>query len=270
MTTTCSTRPARCRSPTSSPPRAPDRAGGCSPDCWSRSSRSAAACGGHRVRPLRTCPAGRGTSPCSRGPWSSTASRPSRGAGAGTSSCAPRTSTISTRTPTGSSSVGYMGNTVLPARGGEVLRIFLLSERSHRPTPRDRSARSCPSGCSTSARSWCCSRAHDPGRAGAAGRAGGRPYIALRRRGAAARGAGVGYLRLRVAGRCSTFAERVRPVARASRLLLTRPGVAAGAASLVRVGSEGGVFWLCVESLAISISVLDATARRRPRQLLRR
>jgi hypothetical protein len=26
--------------------------------------------------------------------------------------------------------VGYLGNTVLPARGGEVFRIFLLSERS--------------------------------------------------------------------------------------------------------------------------------------------
>jgi uncharacterized protein (TIRG00374 family) len=70
--------------------------------------------------------------------------------------------------------------------------------------------------------------------------------------------AGVGYLRLRVAGRLSTFAERVRPVARASRLLLTRQGVLLGLASLGIWASEAGVLWLCVESLGLSISLLDA------------
>jgi uncharacterized membrane protein YbhN (UPF0104 family) len=151
--------------------------------------------------------------------------------------------------------VGYMGNTVLPARGGEVLRIFLLAERSQ-------ALRREVLG------SILTERLLDAGAlaflfvaltiTGAATAPGGSvtTYVAV---GALVAGLGVGfaYLRLRMAGRFVGFAERVRPIARASRQLLSLRGAALFALTVLVWAMEGSIFWLCAQALDISFGFLD-------------
>ena len=151
--------------------------------------------------------------------------------------------------------VGYMGNTVLPARGGEVLRILLLSRRS---TARRREIL----GTILSERlldafslallfvglTWI----------GVAGSpVGQRPaLIALLILGAA----GValqGYLVLRRRGRLEGFAALVRPVARASKPLLGRWGAALCGVTLCVWLLEGVIFWLVAQSLELDVSILE-------------
>jgi uncharacterized membrane protein YbhN (UPF0104 family) len=154
--------------------------------------------------------------------------------------------------------VGYMGNTVLPARGGEVLRIFLLAERSH-------AKRREVFG------SILTERLLDAGGLafvfvvltfiGAANAPGGdaTSYVAA---GAllAALGAGLLYLRLRISGRFASFADRIRPIARASRQLLTIRGAGLFAVTVIVWMMEGGIFWLAAEALDVPLSLLDGTA----------
>jgi hypothetical protein len=152
--------------------------------------------------------------------------------------------------------VGYMGNTVLPARGGEVLRIALLAQRT---TARKREIL----GAILAERlldaavlaalfallTWI-------GIAGAP--AGTAPAFA-------AAGALVGgavavwlYLRLRRAGRLAGFAARVRPVVRASRPLL---GPVGAALALVTAGIwflEAVIFVLVGRSVGIELDLLEA------------
>ena len=152
--------------------------------------------------------------------------------------------------------VGYMGNTVLPARGGEVLRILLMSERSgarHREV----------------LGSIVPERLLDA--------------AALALLLAAATVAGIGdtpvgtlpailgmialvlvvagltvYLRLRIAGRLHGFADRVRPFTRATRQLLSGRG-----ASLLRRRSGSG----CSRRWSSSSSCRPSTClRRSPRR----
>ena len=116
--------------------------------------------------------------------------------------------------------VGYMGNNVLPARGGELLRIFLLAERS---SARRREVLG----------TILTERMLDAGALVVlfalltALNVGGSPagrtpaYIAGGLLVALLAAMAV-YLRVRMTGRLEGFADRVRPVARASRLLLTR------------------------------------------------
>jgi uncharacterized membrane protein YbhN (UPF0104 family) len=151
--------------------------------------------------------------------------------------------------------VGYMGNTVLPARGGEVLRIFLLAERSQ-------ALRREVFG------SILTERLLDAGAlallfvlltlTGAADAPGGdaTTYVAAGVL-VIGIGAGVAYLRLRVAGRFATFAERVRPIARGSRQLLSVRGAALLGVTLFVWALEGAIFWLCAQALDISFGVLD-------------
>ncbi|MCW3047459.1 MAG: hypothetical protein JWO74_1743 [Solirubrobacterales bacterium] len=151
--------------------------------------------------------------------------------------------------------VGYMGNTVLPARGGEVLRIFLLAERSH---ARRREVLG----------SILTERLLDAGAlaflfvaltiSGAANAPGGSAttYVAAGLL-LAGLGVGIAYLRLRVAGRFATFAERIRPVARASRQLLSFRGTGLFALTLFVWALEGSIFWLCSQALDIHLGVLN-------------
>ncbi|MGZ6709217.1 MAG: lysylphosphatidylglycerol synthase transmembrane domain-containing protein [Solirubrobacteraceae bacterium] len=153
--------------------------------------------------------------------------------------------------------VGYMGNTVLPARGGEVLRVLLLSQRSS-ARRREALGTILPERIlDAAALVVLFALLTLVGTGGApAGRA--PAYVAL---GAlvALLAAGIVYLRLRIAGRMSTFADRVRPVARASRLLLTGRGVVLGLVSLGIWLAEAAVLWLCIRSLGLSsVSMLDA------------
>jgi len=153
--------------------------------------------------------------------------------------------------------VGYMGNNVLPARGGELLRIFLLAERS---SARRREVlgtilteRMLDAGALVVL--FALLTALDVG-GSPAGRtpayiAGGLLVALL--------AAMAVYLRVRMTGRLEGFADRVRPVARASRLLLTRRGAELAVATAVVWLAESVIFWLVGASIGLAISVLEST-----------
>ncbi|MEI2703298.1 MAG: lysylphosphatidylglycerol synthase transmembrane domain-containing protein [Baekduia sp.] len=151
--------------------------------------------------------------------------------------------------------VGYMGNTVLPARGGELLRVFLLAERSH-------AKRREVLGSIITERlldalvlllllvfvAW----------TGIADTPGGSITSIL----AAAVlvlvvGGAYGYLRLRQAGRFEHFADRIRPISRASRQLLSARGLVLLAVTIAIWLGEAVVFSLCARSLDLDVTVLD-------------
>jgi glycosyltransferase 2 family protein len=152
--------------------------------------------------------------------------------------------------------VGYMGNTVLPARGGEVLRVLLLTERS--------SAR-----WQESLGSIIPERLLDFTALAIllvivtfAG-VGGTPTGATPARIAAVAvlvGAVLGFLvlRLRARGRLGWIPERVRPFIRASRLLFTPKGLALLLLTLAIWTLDAFVFWLVAESLSIPIEPMGA------------
>jgi uncharacterized membrane protein YbhN (UPF0104 family) len=152
--------------------------------------------------------------------------------------------------------VGYMGNTVLPARGGEALRIILLGQRS---TARRREILGAilPErllDAAALATLFCILTF-----AGTGGSPTGKlPAIIAAVLLVGGLVALVAYLRLRIAGRFATFAERVRPVARASRLLLTTWGAGLFAVSLGVWLLEALVFWLTAESIEVGMSLLEA------------
>lgn len=153
--------------------------------------------------------------------------------------------------------VGYMGNTVLPARGGEVLRIFLLSERSN-ALKREVLGSILPERLLDAvALAVLFSALSLSGVAGAP--AGRWPAVAALAAVVLLAGAGVVYLRMRLAGRMQSFADRVRPVAKASRLLLHPIGLVLGVATVAVWAAEGVVFWLVAQSLHVALSVPEAT-----------
>jgi glycosyltransferase 2 family protein len=150
--------------------------------------------------------------------------------------------------------VGYMGNAVLPLRGGELLKILLMSERSGARKATVLGAILPERLLDVSALAVLFAAvafAGDdvPGGRAAAVAAAGGVLLAL--------GAGFTYLRLRRAGRFAQFAQRVRPVARASRLLLTPTGFVLGGGSLLAWAGDAVVFTLCAQALDAPIGVLD-------------
>jgi len=151
---------------------------------------------------------------------------------------------------------GYMGNTVLPARGGEVLRILLLSERSS-VRRREALGTLLPERLLDAAALVLLFAV-----VSFMGTAGTPTGTAPAAAGLAVLLAGVlglvTYLRLRIAGRFERFAERVRPIARASRLLLTRTGVGLLAVSILVWLAEASVLWLVLRSLSIEVSGAEA------------
>jgi uncharacterized membrane protein YbhN (UPF0104 family) len=152
--------------------------------------------------------------------------------------------------------VGYMGNTVLPARGGELLRMFLLAGRG------DAMRREVLG-------SIVCERLLDAATlvglfaaltwAGVAGTPlGQRPALVAVLALAAALAAVRVYLALRRRGRLDAFAERVRPLVRAGRPLLGRGGVMLAAATVGIWMLEALVLWLLGQSLSLGVSPLGA------------
>jgi len=151
--------------------------------------------------------------------------------------------------------VGYMGNTVLPARGGEVLRVLLLGERS---PARRREILGSIIG----------ERALDAGSlivlfviltlAGVAGNpVGSRPALF----GGLALVAGCvalyAYLVLRRRGKLEGFAAKVRPVMRAARPLAGGAGLMLGAGTLAVWLLEGVIFWLIGSALDLDFTLLE-------------
>lgn len=151
--------------------------------------------------------------------------------------------------------VGYMGNTVLPARGGEVLRVVLLGQRTD---ARKREILG----------SIIAERALDAvvlvslfamlTFVGVAGSPTGELPAILAAVALVLGGLALFlYLKLRRAGRFEGFAAKVRPVVKASRPLLGRTGVMLALVTAFVWMLEGVIFVLVAESLGLSISIIE-------------
>ena len=151
--------------------------------------------------------------------------------------------------------VGYMGNAVLPARGGEVLRIVLMARRSN-------ARRRTLLGTVLSERTL------DAvglvllfvvlAFAGIANSPLGRRPAVLAVAALAAGALGLaGYLMLRRRGHFEGFAALVRPVAGAAKPLLGRVGAVLLAATIGVWLIEGLIFWLVARSLSLDLSIVD-------------
>lgn len=153
-------------------------------------------------------------------------------------------------------SIGYMGNTVLPARGGEFLRIFLLSGRTG-------AKRRAVLGTILS------ERILDAASLiivfavvtfiGIGGSPLGQSPALLALGGLAIAAVAVWiYLRLRVAGRFEKLAALLRPVIGTAKPLLGGWGGVLLALSIGLWGLEAVIFWLTAQSLDITMSVPEA------------
>jgi uncharacterized membrane protein YbhN (UPF0104 family) len=158
----------------------------------------------------------------------------------------------------GLTGVAYMGNAVLPARGGEVLRIMLLGQRS-------------PARHAEILGTIVPERLLDAGALVAlfAGLtfleveglpSGNGPAIGALAVLVLAFGTLVVYWRLRIAGRFERFADRARPFIRASRLLLDGKGAALFALTLAIWLAEGLVLRFVALALDIHIGIGGAVA----------
>lgn len=151
--------------------------------------------------------------------------------------------------------VGYMGNTVLPARGGEVLRIFLLAERSHAKRREVLGSILTERLLDAGALAFLfvtltvTGAATPPGGSATTYVAAGALIVGL--------AAGLLYLRLRIAGRFASFAERARPITRASRQLLTPRGAALFVLTVAVWALEGSIFWLGAQALDVHLGILE-------------
>jgi uncharacterized membrane protein YbhN (UPF0104 family) len=153
--------------------------------------------------------------------------------------------------------VGYMGNTVLPARGGEVLRIVLLAQRSA-ASRLEVLGSIIPErllDAATLVALFCIFAA-----GGSAGAPGGASWAIG---GAVALGIGIaallGYLGLRRRGRFERFAARVRPVARASRLLASPAGAGLAILTVAVWFGEGLVLLIVAKSVDVHLTIAQAT-----------
>jgi uncharacterized membrane protein YbhN (UPF0104 family) len=153
--------------------------------------------------------------------------------------------------------VGYMGNTVLPARGGELLRVALIAPRSTGSHGQilgsivaERVVDAAALATLFAVITWI----------GVAGEPVGRvpPTLGIVAVLLAVAGA-FGYLRLRRQGRMERFAVRMRPITRATRLLLGLPGIALLAMTAGVWLLEGVILFLVGQSLGVGISVPEAT-----------
>jgi uncharacterized membrane protein YbhN (UPF0104 family) len=153
--------------------------------------------------------------------------------------------------------VGYMGNNVLPARGGELLRVMLMA-------PRSQARRRELLGSVIAERvldvvalaglfavMTLASVAGSP-----AGKA--PAWIALGGGSCLVVGVAV-YLRLRRRGRFEKFAATVRPVAGASKILVRPEGAGLVAVTALVWMLEGIVFWLVGQSLDLGIDIVGGT-----------
>jgi glycosyltransferase 2 family protein len=152
--------------------------------------------------------------------------------------------------------VAYMGNNVLPARSGELLRVLLLGERTTggrrvilgssicRTLPRSPDNRD---AVRRAHRRRCWRQAPRVGSAGPRrGRCVGRSD---RARATQSRPA---------AGRLERFAQIVRPFAHATRVLVGWIGVVLAAVTVAVWLLEASIFWLVGDSLDLGINPIEA------------
>ena len=153
--------------------------------------------------------------------------------------------------------VGYMGNNVLPARGGELLKIGLLGQRTSARRREilgtvlvERVLDAAVAVALLALLTW----------AGVDGAPGGRGGAALALAGLGALGGAVAlYLRLRRRGRFDRFAATIRPVAGALKLLTRPQGVALGLLSLAIWTIDGLSFLVIARAVGVELDPLAAT-----------
>jgi uncharacterized membrane protein YbhN (UPF0104 family) len=152
--------------------------------------------------------------------------------------------------------VGYMGNTVLPLRGGEVLRIVLLTNRSS-ATWQEAAGSIVPERLLDFAALAILLIAITI--AGVGGDpAGTAPSVVAAVLLGAIVLAGFAYLAVRRSGRLESFADRVRPFTYASRTLAEPIGAALLLLSVSIWLIEAIVFWLVADSLSLHITLFEA------------
>ena len=153
--------------------------------------------------------------------------------------------------------VGYMGNNVLPARGGELLKIGLLGQRTSARRREilgtvlvERVLDAAVAVALLALLTW----------AGVDGAPGGRGGAALALAGLGALAGAVAlYLRLRRGGRFDRFAATIRPVAGALKLLTRPQGVALGLLSLAIWTIDGLSFLVIARAVGVELDPLAAT-----------
>lgn len=152
--------------------------------------------------------------------------------------------------------VAYMGNTVLPARGGEVLRVTFMKKRSPASLPEvvgsviaERLFDLVALGAMLAALAWGGVAGAPTGRLAADIAAG----VIL----AAATGFAL-YLALRRRGRIEALTVRIRPFVRASKLLTRPQGAQLLGMSLLIWLLEGFTFMLVGNALALHLSIVEA------------
>ena len=158
----------------------------------------------------------------------------------------------------GLTTVGYMGNNVLPARGGELLKIGLLGERTSARRREllgtvlaDRLLDAAVLALLFATLTFAGADGAPSGRSGAAVAAGVLAVCAV---------ALALYTALRRRGRFARFAAFVRPVARASRIFARPAGLPLAAVSLVIWLLEGATFLLIARAVDVELSLVAALA----------
>jgi uncharacterized membrane protein YbhN (UPF0104 family) len=154
--------------------------------------------------------------------------------------------------------VGYMGNNVLPARGGEVLKIALLGARS-----RSRKREILGSVIAERLLDASTLVALFVGLTltGVAVEATGRRPALILGGLLVAAGLGLGlYRALRRRGRLESFSARIRPVSRASKLFARPQGAVLAALSAVIWFAEGLYLIVIARAIGIDLSLIDGTA----------
>jgi hypothetical protein len=151
-----------------------------------------------------------------------------------------------------------MGNATLPARGGDLIRIVLMSQRTD-------------AGLARVAGSVIAERILDATAfvllfvAFTLLNVGGAP-LGTDAAAIAIAGLGVGavamtvYLRLRIRGHLQRLGDRLRPFTRPTRTLLTPAGLALLGFSAGIACLDGFVFWLVAQSLALDMTIYEAVA----------
>jgi glycosyltransferase 2 family protein len=152
--------------------------------------------------------------------------------------------------------VGYMGNTVLPLRGGEVLRVILLTNRSSADW-REAAGSIVPERLLDLAALAILLIAVTIAQIGGEP-AGIAPSLVAAVLLVSVSTVGLGYLALRRRGHLQSFAERVRPFTYASRALVEPIGAALLVLSIGIWLVEALVFWLVADSLSLHITLLEA------------
>ena len=158
----------------------------------------------------------------------------------------------------GLTTVGYMGNNVLPARGGELLKIGLLGTRTparHREVlgtvVAERVLDAAVLGALFVALTWA-------GVKGSRGEGGSATAVAAVL--AAGALALIVYVQLRRRGRFERFATTVRPVAGALKLFIRPAGIPLAVLSLLIWTLDGASFMLMAKSLGVGLDLLPALA----------